>query len=44
MLRRGRSKKLETPWTGPYRVTKKSSDVNYEIQIKRKTICAHANH
>jgi len=42
-LRRGRSKKLEAPWTGPYRVTKKLSDVNYKIQIKRKTICVHAN-
>jgi len=28
-LRRGRSKKLETPWTGPYRDTEKLSDVNY---------------
>jgi len=42
-LRRGRSKKLETPWTEPYRVTEKLSDVNYKIQIKRKTICVHAN-
>jgi len=37
-LRRGRSKKLEAPWTGPYRVTEKLSDVNYKIQIKRKII------
>jgi len=42
-LRRGRSKKLEAPWTGPYRITEKVSDVNYKIQIKRKTICVHAN-
>jgi len=42
-LRRGRSKKLEVRWTGPYRVTEKLSDVNYKIQIKRKTICIHAN-
>jgi len=27
-LRRGYSKKLEAPWTGPYSVTKKLSDVN----------------
>jgi len=42
-LRHGRSKKLEAPWTRPYRVTKRLFDVNYEIQIKRKTICVHAN-
>jgi len=42
-LRRGRSKKLEAPWTDSYRVTEKISDVNYKIQIKRKTICAHTN-
>jgi len=42
-LRRGRSKKLEAPWIGLYRVTKKLSNVNYKIQIKRKTICVHAN-
>jgi len=37
------SKKLEAPWTGPYGVTEKLSDVNYKIQIKRKTVCVHAN-
>jgi len=42
-LRRGRSKKLKAPWTGPYCVTEKLSDVNYKIQIKRKTICVHTN-
>jgi len=42
-LRCGRSKKLEVSWTGPYRVTEKLSDVNYNIQIKCKTICVHAN-
>jgi len=42
-LRRGRSKKLEAPWTGSYRVTEKLSDVNHKIQIKRKTIYVHAN-
>jgi len=33
-LRRGRSKKLEASWTGPYRVIEKLSDVNYKIQMK----------
>jgi len=42
-LRRGCSKKLDAQWTGPYRVVDKISDVNYKIQIKRKTICVHAN-
>jgi len=40
MLRRGRSKKLEAPWTSPYRV-EKILDVNYKIQIKRKIVCVH---
>jgi len=39
MLRRERPEKLETPWTGPYRITEKLFDVNYKIQIKQKTIC-----
>jgi len=42
-LQRGRSNKLEAPWTGLYRVTEKLSDVNYKIQIKRKTICVYVN-
>jgi len=42
-LRRGRSKELDAQWTGPYRVVEKISDVNYKIQIKRKTICVQAN-
>jgi len=42
-LRRGRSKKLDAQWTEPYRVVEKISDVNYKIQIKRKTTCVHAN-
>jgi len=42
-LRRGRLKKLEAPWTGPYRVTEKLSDVNCKIQIKRKTICVRTD-
>jgi len=42
-LRRGRSKKLDAQWTGPYRVVEKIFDVNYKIQIKRKTACVHAN-
>ncbi|XP_011699787.1 PREDICTED: uncharacterized protein LOC105457055 [Wasmannia auropunctata] len=42
-LRRGRSKKLEAPWVGPYRVVEKISDINYRIQVKRKIILVHAN-
>jgi len=42
-LRQGRSKKLDAQWTGPYRIVEKISDVNYKIQMKRKTICVHAN-
>jgi len=42
-LRHGRSKKLDAQWTGSYRVVEKISDVNYKIQIKRKTTCVHAN-
>jgi len=42
-LRHGRSKKLEASWTESHRVTEKLSDVNHKIQIKRKTVCLHAN-
>jgi len=42
-IRRGRSKKLESQWIGPYTITKKLSDVNYEIKGGRKTIRVHAN-
>jgi len=42
-VRRGRSKKLESQWVGPYTITAKLSDVNYEIKGGRKTIRVHAN-
>jgi len=42
-VRRGRSKKLETQWVGPYTITAKLSDVNFEIKEGRKTIRVHAN-
>jgi len=42
-LRRGRSKKLDAQWTRSYRVVEKIADVNYKIQIKRKTVCVQAN-
>jgi len=41
-VRRGRSKKLESQWVGPYTITAKLSDVNYEIK-GGKTIRVHAN-
>lgn len=36
-LRRKRSKKLESLWTGPYVITEKHSDVNYTVKRGRKT-------
>ena len=33
MIRRGRSKKLELKWIGPYTVTEKYNDVNYTIKM-----------
>jgi len=42
-VRRGRSKKLESQWVGPYTIIAKFSDVNYEIKRARKTIRVHAN-
>jgi len=42
-LRRGRSKKLESLWTGPYKITEKHSKVNYTIKKGRKTTRIHVN-
>lgn len=42
-LRRGRSKKLETLWCGPYVIIKRNSDVNYIIKKGRKEMTVHAN-
>ena len=43
--KRGRSRKLHRPWQGPYRITKKLSDVTYRIQsLKgRKRHVVHFN-
>jgi len=42
-LRRGRSKKLESLWTGPYKIIEKHSKVNYTIKKGRKTTRIHVN-
>ena len=42
-LRRGRSKKLEALWRGPYKIIKKNSEVNYTIKMGRKNMLTHAN-
>lgn len=42
-VRRGRSKKLDALWTGPYLVLRKDSDVNYTIKKGRRSIRVHAN-
>ncbi|KAM0735227.1 Retrovirus-related Pol polyprotein from transposon 412 [Formica fusca] len=42
-LRRGRSKKLESLWTGPYVIIEKNSDVNYTIKKGRKAVRMHIN-
>ena len=42
-LRRGRSKKLESLWTGPYTIIEKISEVNYMIKKGRRTLKVHAN-
>ena len=42
-LRRGRSKKLEAQWIGPYVILEKNSDVNYTIKMGRRKIQTHAN-
>lgn len=41
-IRRGRSKKLDSLWIGPYEIIKKHSDVNYTIK-RRKELTIHAN-
>jgi len=43
IIRRGRSKKLESQWVGPYTITAKLSYVNCEIKGERKTTRVHAN-
>ncbi|KAM0729433.1 Retrovirus-related Pol polyprotein from transposon 297 [Formica fusca] len=42
-VRRGRSKKLDSLWTGPYTIIEKNSEVNYTIKRGRKTIRVHIN-
>jgi len=42
-LRRGRSKKLEALWTGPYTIIEKNSEVNYTIKKERKILRIHTN-
>jgi len=42
-LRRGRSKKLEALWTGPYTIIEKNSEVNYTVKKGRKTSRMHIN-
>jgi len=42
-LRRGRSKKLESLWTRPYKIIEKHSEVNYTVKKSRKTTRIHVN-
>ena len=42
-LRRGRSKKLDALWTGPYKIIEKNSDVNFTIKKGRRKLLRHAN-
>ena len=42
-LRRGRSKKLDAQWTGPYTVTERHSHVNYTVKRGRRTVRVHVN-
>jgi len=42
-VRRGRAKKLETLWIGPYVIIKKLSDVIYVVKKGRRTMQVHAN-
>jgi len=42
-MRRGRSKKLDSLWAGPYTVIQKNSEVNYTIKMGRKTLLTHVN-
>ena len=42
-LRRGRSKKLESPWIGPYVILEKHDNVNYTIKMGRRKLRVHVN-
>ena len=42
-LRRGRSKKLDALWTGPYTIIEKNSDLDYTVKKGRKAIRMHTN-
>ena len=42
-LRRGRSKKLDALWIGPYIILEKNSDVNYTIKMGRRKLLTHVN-
>mgnify|MGYP005984551561 FL=1 len=41
--RRGRSKKLDPIWLGPYTIISKDTPVNYTIKMGRRTLQIHAN-
>lgn len=42
-VRRGRSKKLDPIWVGPYTIISKDSPVNYTINTGRRNLQVHAN-
>lgn len=42
-VRRGRSKKLDASWIGPYEILMKNSDVNYTIKKGRTVLRTHEN-
>lgn len=42
-LRRGRSKKLDALWIGPYIILEKNSEVNYTIKMGRRKLRTHVN-
>lgn len=42
-VKRGRSKKLNRPWIGPYKVLRKLPNENYEIKKGRKSYVVHSN-
>ena len=42
-VRRGRSKKLDSKWEGPYTIIEKKSKVNVVIKKGRKTLTVHTN-
>ena len=44
VVARGRARKLHRPWTGPYRVLRKLSDVNYRIQDVQAPRCRPVVH